>query len=87
MNDLKQMNEEDDEWFDNIDYWVCWFKHNIYNWPREAGREIHGDGKASSKSKSSHNCSVKTSSSGSSRSVKVKEIEERAKLAELGRVA
>ena len=80
---LKQMNEEDDEWFENIDYWVCSFKHKIYNWLREAGREAHGDGKASSKIKSSKSCSVKTSSSGSSRSVKAKEIEEKATLAEI----
>ena len=32
---LKQMNEEDDEWFENIDYWVCLFKHKIYNWLKE----------------------------------------------------
>ena len=73
------------EWFDHIDYWVCSFKHKIYNWLREAEREIHGDGKALSKSKSSKSCSVKTSSSssGSSGSVKAKEIEEKAQLAEL----
>ena len=80
---LKQVNEEDDEWFENIDYWVCSFKHKIYNWLREAGREMHGDGKASSKIKSSKSCSVKTFSSGSSRSVKAKEIEEKATLPEL----
>ena len=80
---LKQMNEEDDEWFENIDYWVCSFKHKIYNWLRETRTEIHGDGKASCKSKSSKSCSVKTSSSsGSSRSVEAKEIEEKNKLAE-----
>ena len=32
---LKQMNEEDDEWFENIDYWLCSFKHKIYNWLKE----------------------------------------------------
>ena len=66
---LKQMNEGD-EWFKNTDYWVCSFKHKIFNWLREAGRKKHGDGKASSKSKASKCCSVKMSfSSGSSRSV------------------
>ena len=80
---LKQMNVEDDQWLENIDYWVCSFKHRIYNWLTEAGREIHGDGKASSKSESSKSCSVKASSSGSSRSVKAKEIEEKAELSEL----
>ena len=36
---LKQVNEEDDECFMNIDYWVCSFKHNWLqlaerNWKR-----------------------------------------------------
>ena len=82
---LKIKNEGDDECFENIDYWVCSFKHKIYNWLREAGGEIHGDGKTSSKTNSSKNCSLKTSSfsSGSSRSVDAKKIEKMLELAEL----
>ena len=82
---LKIKNEGDDECFENIDYWVCSFKHKIYNWLREAGGEIHGDGKTSSKTDSSKNCSLKTSSfsSGSSRSVDAKKIEKMLELAEL----
>ena len=82
---LKIKNEGDDECFENIDYWICSFKHKIYNWLREAGGEIHGDGKTSSKTNSSKNCSLKTSSfsSGSSRSVDAKKIEKMLELAEL----
>ena len=56
----------------------------MYNCLRETGREVHGNEKVSSKSKSSKSYYVKTSSSlMSSRSVKTKEIKEKDKLAEL----
>ena len=79
---LKIKNEGVDECFENIDYWVCSFKHKIYNWLREAGGEIHGDGKTSSKTNSSKNCSLKTSSfsSGSSRSVDAKKNRKNARI-------
>ena len=70
--------------FENIDYWVCYFKHKMYNCFRETGREVHGNEKVSSKSKSSKSYYVKTSSSSmSSRSIKTKEIKEKDKLTEL----
>lgn len=69
--------------FENIDYWVCYFKHKMYNCLRETRREVHGNEKVSSKSKSSKSYFVKTSSSMSSWSVKTKEIKEKDKLAEL----
>lgn len=68
--------------FENIDYWVCYFKHKMYNCLRETRREVHGNEKVSSKSKSSKSYFVKTSSSMSSWS-KTKEIKEKDKLAEL----
>lgn len=79
---LKIKNEGDDECFENIDYWVCSFKHKIYNWLKEAGGEIHGDGKTSCKTNSSKNCSLKTSSfsSGSSRSVNAKKNRKNARI-------
>lgn len=69
--------------FENIDYWVCYFKHKMCNCLRETRREVHGNEKVSSKSKSSKSYFVKTSSSMSSWSVKTKEIKEKDKLAEL----
>ena len=68
--------------FENIDYWVCYFKHKMYNCLRETRREVHGNEKVSSKSKSSKSYFVKTSSSMSSWS-KTKEIKEKDKLVEL----
>ena len=56
----KQVNEGDDEWLKNFDYWVCSFKYRVCNWQREAGREVHEDGKGWSKGKSSKSFPLKT---------------------------
>ena len=81
---LQLRDEEDgaDTWFEDIDNWVFEYKHKIYNWLREAGRESAMSARRSNQSgKSSSSRSLKNSYSSSysekSRSIKAREIEER----------
>ena len=86
-----QLREEEDgadTWFKDSGSWVFEFKHKIYNWLREAERESamlarrsNQSGKCRS-SRSSKN-SYSSSYSEKSRSIKAREIEEKAKTAEI----
>ena len=91
QNQYLQLREEEDgadTWFKDIGSWVFEFKHKIYNWLREAEREsamLARRSNQSGKCRSSRSLKNSYSSSYSekSRSIKAREIEEKAKTAEI----